>query len=76
MHHVLYEWSELVELDKHVEHLENAIKSINSLVQRFAKEFSENEILNDEIFSEEEKNNEQDNQLVKNNKIEKSKYTK
>ena len=51
----------------------NLRESINSLVQRFAKEFSENEILYDEIFSEEEKNNELDNQLVKNNKIEKSK---
>lgn len=37
MHHVLYEWSELVEIDKHVEHLENAIKSINSLVRSLHK---------------------------------------
>jgi hypothetical protein len=31
MHHVLYEWSELVELDKHVEQLDLAISSIDQL---------------------------------------------
>ena len=31
MHHVLYSWSELVELDKHVEQLELAIASIDQL---------------------------------------------
>lgn len=31
MHHVLYEWSELIELDKHCQHLEDAINDINSL---------------------------------------------
>ena len=33
MHHVLYEWSELVELDKHVVELERAIDSIDQLAQ-------------------------------------------
>jgi|TARA_B100000035_G_scaffold154759_1_gene131795 hypothetical protein len=33
MHHVLYEWSELVEIDKHVEQLEIAINSIDQLAQ-------------------------------------------
>jgi DnaJ-domain-containing protein 1 len=31
MHHVLYEWSELVEIDKHVEQLDLAINAIDQL---------------------------------------------
>lgn len=33
MHHVLYEWSELVEIDKHVEQLDLAINSIDQLTK-------------------------------------------
>lgn len=32
MHHVLYSWSELVELDKHCQHLEDALECIDNLV--------------------------------------------
>ena len=37
VHHVLYEWSELVEIDKHVEQLETAITSVNQLVKSLHK---------------------------------------
>ena len=37
MHHVLYEWSELVELDKHVVELERAIASIDQLAKSLHK---------------------------------------
>ena len=37
MHHVLYEWSELVELDKHVVELERAIDSIDQLAKSLYK---------------------------------------
>lgn len=37
MHHVLYEWSELVELDKHVVELERAIESIDQLAKSLYK---------------------------------------
>ena len=37
MHHVLYEWSELVELDKHVVELERAIDSIDQLTKSLYK---------------------------------------
>ena len=37
MHHVLYSWSELVELDKHVEQLELAIASIDQLTKSLHK---------------------------------------
>ena len=37
MHHVLYSWSELVELDKHVEQLELAIASIDQLAKSLHK---------------------------------------
>ena len=37
MHHVLYEWSELVELDKHVVELERAIESIDQLAKSLHK---------------------------------------
>ena len=37
MHHVLYSWSELVELDKHVEQLELAIASIDQLTKSLYK---------------------------------------
>ena len=37
MHHVLYEWSELVEIDKHVEQLELAIASIDQLAKSLHK---------------------------------------
>ena len=37
MHHVLYEWSELVEIDKHVEQLELAIASIDQLAKSSTK---------------------------------------
>ena len=37
MHHVLYEWSELVEIDKHVEQLELAIASIDQLAKSLYK---------------------------------------
>ena len=33
MHHVLYEWGELVEIDKHVEQLDLAINSIDQLTK-------------------------------------------
>lgn len=33
MHHVLYEWSELVELDKHVNQLEKGIEGINQAIK-------------------------------------------
>lgn len=32
MHFVLYSWSELVELDKHCQHLEDALECIDKLV--------------------------------------------
>jgi len=37
VHHVLYEWSELVELDKHVVELERAIDSIDQLTKSLYK---------------------------------------
>jgi|TARA_A100001035_G_scaffold149765_1_gene117825 Mg2+ and Co2+ transporter CorA len=37
VHHVLYEWSELVELDKHVVELERAIESIDQLAKSLYK---------------------------------------
>lgn len=37
MHFLLYSWSELVELDKHVEHLELAIQSIDQLAKSLYK---------------------------------------
>ena len=37
MHHVLYSWSEIVELDKHVEQLELAIASIDQLAKSLHK---------------------------------------
>jgi hypothetical protein len=37
VHHVLYEWSELVEIDKHVEQLELAIASIDQLAKSLHK---------------------------------------
>jgi len=37
VHHVLYEWSELVELDKHVVELERAIDSIDQLAKSLYK---------------------------------------
>ena len=37
MHHGLYEWSELVELDKHVVELERAIESIDQLAKSLYK---------------------------------------
>lgn len=37
MHFLLYSWSELVELDKHVEHLELAIASIDQLAKSLYK---------------------------------------
>ena len=33
MHHVLYEWSELVEIDKHVTQLEKGIEAINQAIK-------------------------------------------
>lgn len=32
MHFVLYSWSELVEIDKHCQHLEDALECIDNLV--------------------------------------------
>ena len=37
MHHVLYSWSELVEIDKHCQHLEDAINNIDELVVHLQK---------------------------------------
>ena len=33
MHHVLYEWSELVEIDKHVTQLDKGIEAINQAIK-------------------------------------------
>ena len=37
MQHVLYSWSELVEIDKHCQHLEDAINNIDELVVHLQK---------------------------------------
>ena len=37
MHHVLYSWSELVELDKHCQHLEDAIYHIDQLTNKLSQ---------------------------------------
>jgi|TARA_B100000035_G_scaffold198354_1_gene169470 hypothetical protein len=37
MHFVLYSWSELVEIDKHCQHLEDALECIDNLVIHLKK---------------------------------------
>jgi hypothetical protein len=43
MHFVLYSWSELVEIDKHCQHLEDALECIDKLVIHLKK--TDNETL-------------------------------
>ena len=50
MHHVLYEWSELVELDKHVVELERAIDSIDQLAKSLYKT-DNNHLYNSSLIS-------------------------
>lgn len=50
MHHVLYEWSELVEIDKHVEQLDLAINSIDQLTKSL-KLTDNNQLLTSSLIS-------------------------
>ena len=50
MHHVLYEWSELVEIDKHVEQLDLAIDSIDQLTKSL-KLTDNNQLLTSSLIS-------------------------
>ncbi len=50
MHHVLYEWSELVEIDKHVEQLDLAINSIDQLTKSL-KLTDNNQLLSSSLIS-------------------------